>query len=139
MSNIAFSRLCHCGTSLAGARTRRRLTLSLAISGIRISPASMVLPRPTSSATSQRKGQRSGDLSADPQLMRQDLNAGAREDSPLVVNRSDREGLGPQHCVAGIGETGTTNRGGEAGNRRERGRLNALQPAAEVLRPARRR
>ena len=55
-SNISRMRCCHCSTSDAGASTRRRRTRPLETSGVKISPASIVLPRPTSSATSQRVG-----------------------------------------------------------------------------------
>ena len=56
MSNMSFSRYCHCGTSFAGARISRRRTRPEAISGISTKPHSMVLPSPTSSATSHRNG-----------------------------------------------------------------------------------
>jgi hypothetical protein len=41
----------------AGQTTRKRFTVPLASNGHRMRPASIVFPRPTSSATSQRAGQ----------------------------------------------------------------------------------
>ena len=46
----------HCTVSASGATTRQRSTLPACTSRFRISDASMVLPRPTSSASSQRTG-----------------------------------------------------------------------------------
>ena len=53
---MSFKRNCHCGTSFAGARISSRRTRPDAINGISTKPHSMVLPSPTSSATSQRNG-----------------------------------------------------------------------------------
>ena len=44
-----------------------------ASSGVRMRPASMVLPKPTSSATSQREGQRCQYATANPELVRQEF------------------------------------------------------------------
>ena len=56
MSNIVLSRYCHCSTNDAGHTISNRRTSPLDSKGHRIKPASIVLPSPTSSATSQRAG-----------------------------------------------------------------------------------
>ena len=52
-------------------------------------PASIVLPSPTSSATSHRVGQDSRTRFANPELVWQQGDAGSREDPPSIVDRTD--------------------------------------------------
>ena len=56
MSNISRIRTCHCSTRLAGASISSLRTRPDESSGVRMRPASIVLPSPTSSATSHRVG-----------------------------------------------------------------------------------